>query len=1166
MSLRSWAIRGLIIAGLATLASFGWVARSWVSPERIRGQVIATLSEQFEGAEVYVGDARLRLFGGIAVTDVRLTRPGAETPFLMVPTGVLSHDKEQLNRGRLIIKKIELENPVINLERGPDGKWNVAEVLSPAASQKSATSDTPVPTFIIKGATVHVTDKSPDPLPEMTLTNAQLTLLNDPLTVLAVQAKVNVDGFGQVAIRARVNRATGAVSVAVEVPDFPLGEAATMAAAKFAPELAEHCRGLTATASVTADLSYTPEAVKKWTHDVRLDIKDARYTHGDIPWPVEKITASIHVIDGRMKVEDATAQVNGAKLKLSLETRYDLTSTVSHRPVNTPEHRTPAANPDEALRKLEDLLQRVEISVSGVLINDELVNHLPGRAKEFRRMFSPVGQVDLGYKFSRDAGGWKRELEFRPKQIAACYEKFKYPVADVRGWAKRTDTQNGPPVVTIDLIGMAGGQLITIKGDVTGEGSDPGINLRITGANFAMDETLVNAFPPKYVELVRRFRATGRGDFVAEFVQQPGVNLCENEFRVDVRDATIHHTEFPYPLERVKGRLVIRTAVTDSSRPLRPGETLEPLADRDEIVLDGFTATHAGAAVWMNGSKRPIPNSRDRKLTLHVGGNNCPVDADLRAAFASLKVESVWKRFRPTGRITFTAQVELMDRAGPIKKHQDNKPVADHDGPAIDPVSDLKLTFNFSGPTVTPTFLPYELTDLSGWLEYKNGQVIANHVAARHGQSRLKMAAAEVRLYPDGTVWANLGGIEVAPFIADDALIQALPPQLGAAVEELKLKGGAELIVKHMVVLDPPSINRATPPEPATLPIAVAPEGSPVAQAQAQLPTPDPPRSTAPTIYWDAELRLTGAAFDTGVSWEQVFGALGCRGRYDGDHSGLVRGSIWLDRAVIARQPVTRLSGRVTAAPQAPDPARPGEFLPIEAEFTDIAGDLFHGALGGQGRIILTDSPRYNIWLTATDIQLDEMAKHYKIGSDADLKGIAQAQLLLSNRPDPKTGRLVLEGSGKIDVPTGRMYNLPVLLDLVKVLKLQAPDKTAFEEAHATFRIQGDRIKVDQVDLIGKALCLGGSGELDINGEYVKFDFYTLGSQVLARMINTPVGDLTAFLSKNLFRIKLTRENGELKYKPEAVPLVTEPARVVADRLRARAARMFTGSTGGTGK
>ena len=41
-------------------------------------------------------------------------------------------------------------------------------------------------------------------------------------------------------------------------------------------------------------------------------------------------------------------------------------------------------------------------------------------------------------------------------------------------------------------------------------------------------------------------------------------------------------------------------------------------------------------------------------------------------------------------------------------------------------------------------------------------------------------------------------------------------------------------------------------------------------------------------------------------------------------------------------------------------------------------------------------------------------------------------------------------------------------------------------------------------------------------------------------------------MSKNLFKIKLTRENGELKYKPEPVPLVTEPAKAVAERLKSR--------------
>jgi lipopolysaccharide export LptBFGC system permease protein LptF len=731
-------------------------------------------------------------------------------------------------------------------------------------------------------------------------------------------------------------------------------------------------------------------------------------------------------------------------------------------------------------------------------------------------------------------------------------------VADVRGSIKRTTTHAAEPVTALDLRGTAGGQLITITGTIAGEGDDPGIDIRITGANIPLDEKLIAALPPKYAERVRRFRAAGRGDLVARIVQKPGVNLCENEFRIDVRDATVNHKEFPLPLEKVKGRLVVRVAASDPDRPIRPGDTASPLPDRDEIILDSFTAVHAGAAITLNGSKRPIPGSRDRMLTLHISGNNCPLDADLRAAVAVLGAGSVWDAFAPRGTVTFTADIDLIDRSPPTDRPDAEVP--------INPATDLRLTFNFSGPTVTPTFFPYELTDFTAWLEYKNGRVDVAHVAGRHGQTRVRLAEGDVRFYLDGVVWANLAGLEVNPLVADADLIRALPGRLGAGLESLKLRGGVELHVKHLVVLTPPDNPVVPPTDPTPVGITPAsgerepPESGPRARSAAaplggltpparhvvfraqSLTSPTSPRPD-PVVYWDAEVRLAGASLDTGVPWEQVFGALACRGRYEGTHQGLLRGAVWLDRAVIARQPLTRLSARIRGLPQQPDPARPGQFLPTELQFTDLAGDLFHGQVGGEARVALTDPVRFDLWLTATDVQLDEIAKHYKLGSDADLKGIAQAQLRLFNRPDPVTGALVTEGMGKIDVPTGRMYNLPILLDLVKLIKGQAPDKTAFEEAHAVFRIHGDRVKVEQVDLIGKAVCLGGVGELDTSGEYVKFDFYTIPSQVLARLINTPVGDLTAFLSKNLFKIKLTRENGELKYRPEPVPLVTEPAR-----------------------
>jgi hypothetical protein len=835
MSLRSWVIRGLILAGVALLAAFGWVANSWISPERVRAQVIATLDEQLEGVEIHVGSAHMRILGGIAVSDLRLTRraaDGTETPLLAVPSAVLYHDKEQLNRGRLVIKKVELEHPELHLERGPDGKWNVAEV------SKQGPADKPVPTFVVKGGTIHIVDRGPDPLPSITLRDANVTLLNDPLPVLAIQARALAGNYGGVNLLARVNRLTGALSLGLEMSEFPLGEVAAGAVERFAPELSRHIGGLTATAAVSADLNYAPESARKWRHDIRVDLKDTRFTHPDIPWPVEKIAASVRVVDGRVKVTDATAEISGAAVRLSFETRE------KSRKETGGDGQKKGEDP---LARLEDHLQNIKVELMGVALDDALFKRLPKELRDARQTFSPTGAVDLGYRFAREGGGWKREVEVRPKQIAMSYEKFPYPVADVGGWVKRTTTHAGPPAIAIELIGTAGGQRITIKGNIVGEGDDPGINLRVTGANVPIDETLFAALPKKYGRLVRQFRAAGRGDFIAEINQQPGVNLCENEFRIDVRDATGNYEQFPYPLEKIKGRLVVRVAATDPARPVRPGEPLAAPPDRDEIVLHGFTAVHAGANVWLNGSKRPIPGSRDRKLALHVGGNDCPIDKDMRGALAKLGVESLWTTFAPEGKLSFAADVELIDRAAPVDQPDLHRP--------INPAEDLRMTFNFTGPSITPTFFPYTMSEVAGWLEYKNNRIDLAHLTARHGDSRLALGAGEVRFFADGVVWANLGALSIKPLVADAALLKALPGQLGPGLKELQLKGGVELLVKHLVVLTPPDAPSGVRQASAM----AAPAGRP--QSPGSFPEPDP------VVYFDAEAKLAGASLDTGVEW-----------------------------------------------------------------------------------------------------------------------------------------------------------------------------------------------------------------------------------------------------------------------------------------------------------
>jgi hypothetical protein len=183
---------------------------------------------------------------------------------------------------------------------------------------------------------------------------------------------------------------------------------------------------------------------------------------------------------------------------------------------------------------------------------------------------------------------------------------------------------------------------------------------------------------------------------------------------------------------------------------------------------------------------------------------------------------------------------------------------------------------------------------------------------------------------------------------------------------------------------------------------------------------------------------------------------------------------------------------------------------------------------------------------------MDEFARVNKLGPKTDIQGLATAQLSLSNPIDPATRVPVLQGSGSIDVPNGRMLDLPIMLDVIKLARLRPMDHTAFEEAHAVFRIRGDRVKVGQLDLLGNAVSLGGEGEMNLDGSDARFEFYTVWTNIRNMLGGT--GDVAARISGNLFRIRVAGDLGAdqpPRVTQEALPGIVEPIR----RLFGRAAK-----------
>src|SRR5262249_21324292 len=155
----------------------------------------------------------------------------------------------------------------------------------------------------------------------------------------------------------------------------------------------------------------------------------------------------------------------------------------------------------------------------------------------------------------------------------------------------------------------------------------------------------------------------------------------------------------------------------------------------------------------------------------------------------------------------------------------------------------------------------------------------------------------------------------------------------------------------------------------------------------------------------------------------------------------------------------------------------------------------------------------------------------------AQLSGLASGRLYLAGQGTDLAG---LQGRGSVDVPSGKMYNLPPLLSLLKFLNLRAPDRTAFEEAHARFTIRGQRVAISRLDLAGAAVSLGGQGDLSLDGSDVTLDFYAVLGR-LPQLLPQPFKEVPRAISEQLLKIQMRGRLGDLKFSREPVPLLVEP-------------------------
>ena len=160
-----------------------------------------------------------------------------------------------------------------------------------------------------------------------------------------------------------------------------------------------------------------------------------------------------------------------------------------------------------------------------------------------------------------------------------------------------------------------------------------------------------------------------------------------------------------------------------------------------------------------------------------------------------------------------------------------------------------------------------------------------------------------------------------------------------------------------------------------------------------------------------------------------------------------------------------------------------------------VTARLLGGTLAGDCQVQLGAVPYYNLVATLSQADLAQFARENLTGPQK-LNGKILANIELHGSRGPRN----LAGSGNLHLADANVYELPVMISLLKIIRAKTPDTTAFTQSDIAFDIQqGEHIILKQIQLNGDAVNLSGQGELTLDGQTnpINLQFHAVGRNAI---------------------------------------------------------------------
>ncbi len=1018
----------------------GWISRK-IDPE-LRRQVLQILRDRYPQHLITIDSAHLLESEAIVIDGLRITLPTATGKADIVRIGrVTAFGKISLldlASSHIQIDLVTLDDCSISMWPVRDDLWSL-QMLSNAGPLPA---DLP-PIFVRSGILkIRKDARSGNEIIFHDL-KARFRVNRDPSMAdrpYEFQARLKGNFFRSIDVYANVSRDKSDWALRGSVDHCVLSDELTDRLPDQFSQPLKNQSGLQGT--VSSSFTCQQPRGENFSFEINGEITDGKLVHPRLPYPLERLNGRLYSRNDMLQLRDATASSGQANFKLNADV-YGMSKTV---PIV------------------------VEMQITSLPLDDRLYRVLSPKLQNAWQQLRLKGLADARVRFEYDGARWRPNIEADVHEGSIVYANFPYQVSQIEGRFLLDEKSLHCEKAT----GVAGGANIDLEIHLQKIEDFTAYDVRFhCDRPVKIDDQLVNALTPlgqatsEGERFVRSLRPTGQvlirqGRFWRTDASGEASKLIDLQFQ----QAGIAYELFQYPVFNINGEVSIRDSL---------------------VNIDSLSGQNDSAIIHCRGQST-CENKNCDALNLEFDAYSIPLEEELHLALPQ-GTRQLWDAIQPSGVIDHVVIKVIQTKV---------------DGPV-----DLAVTIEEQGNfgtsssksvTVRPKEIPYPLTDISCRIAYRNGIAEINQFSGHHDVSFVT-AQGQFFAAQDGSWNGTVDWLPQTRVIVDQSLLTSLPGYIQQPILNTAFRGPVGVMGKTS--------------------FSSSKDGN-------SLTVRD----------WDLELAIEDGRLGWGQIASGIRGSVLVQGTYD-EQEIFAQGQLQLDSLMVYQVPVLNLDGpfaivqgeillgrtsieaikkqnsirpalatrnvsfqRETTSvgttqtkltleskpliaetstrnnPHAPNFLRAAEDPQLAINVDDISASC----LGGQVHLhgsheILSGRSKLNMQLQEADLReafMDLSQNANAISGKAWVEMSIQGSLF---------NYQTLTGSGQASLRRADLVQLPIMTRLFRVLSIKDSQGGAFESGEIRFRIDGDRIPIDNFTLDGDIISLRGNGWLNLRRE-----------------------------------------------------------------------------------